>query len=232
MRLRHGLRSLVQEVDEQTRARYRRRLKLHGPSEHWRIVASESPTFQEDRFRVLVQMAQLSGKSIIDVGCGLGDLVKFLDSRGIRPRSYLGIDVVPELVAIAQEENPRYRFMVGNPLLQVFREKADVVSVIGVSNHRLKRINNYEYSKLLIQVCFEMAKELVMINMLSSYLTPKHRPDFQYFHYSPEQMFNICHQITPYVSLHHDFEPLPHNELFITLRRVPVGLARVTSEVE
>jgi hypothetical protein len=60
--------------------------------------------------------------------------------------------------------------------------------------------------------------------MLSSYLAPKHQSDPEYFHYSPERIFRLCQNITPYVSLHHDHSPLPHAELFVTLRKSPCDM--------
>ena len=52
---------------------------------------------QQKRFEVLCGISDLNNKVIMDVGCGLGDLKKFID-RKYKNVVYLGIDHVPEFI--------------------------------------------------------------------------------------------------------------------------------------
>jgi 2-polyprenyl-3-methyl-5-hydroxy-6-metoxy-1,4-benzoquinol methylase len=45
-------------------------------SVHW-----SDPQGQEIRFRVLSQIANLNGQNVLDVGCGLGDLLTFFEKK-------------------------------------------------------------------------------------------------------------------------------------------------------
>jgi predicted TPR repeat methyltransferase len=55
--------------------------------------------YQAVRFEVLRQMADLDGVTLLDAGCGLGDLCEFLTARNVRLRKYVGVDGVAEIVA-------------------------------------------------------------------------------------------------------------------------------------
>lgn len=61
-----------------------------------------TPDSQQIRFAVLSEIGDCSGCSVLDVGCGHGDLKPFLDTRyaGIR---YLGIDQQPEFLETARQ---------------------------------------------------------------------------------------------------------------------------------
>jgi SAM-dependent methyltransferase len=66
---------------------------------HWHSSAT-----QQERFRVLRALlpADLSGLSLVDVGCGLGDLHAYLAARGELPAAYIGLDVVEAMVQRAR----------------------------------------------------------------------------------------------------------------------------------
>ena len=50
------------------------------------------------RFEVLFRGLEPRGKTILDVGCGLGDLVPYLERRTDGDFKYIGIDVASKLV--------------------------------------------------------------------------------------------------------------------------------------
>lgn len=54
--------------------------------------------------------------SILDVGCGFGVLVGWLEATGWRG-GYLGVDVTPEFVAMARARHPGREFAVGDARL-------------------------------------------------------------------------------------------------------------------
>ncbi|MBI3714715.1 MAG: class I SAM-dependent methyltransferase [Betaproteobacteria bacterium] len=65
----------------------------------WRNADSQSK-----RFEVIASLADFTGSTVLDVGCGRGDLKAFLDQR-FADVAYLGIDQMPEFIADA---NARY----------------------------------------------------------------------------------------------------------------------------
>ncbi|NEX18142.1 MAG: class I SAM-dependent methyltransferase [Halochromatium sp.] len=81
---------------------YHHALALYGENAegmHWRSTES-----QQIRFQVLRGLlpSDLSGISLVDVGCGLGDLHAFLAARQDLPRQYIGLDAVEVMVERAQ----------------------------------------------------------------------------------------------------------------------------------
>lgn len=82
---------------EQVSAYYAERYRLHGDSARgvdWKDEAS-----QRLRFEVLARQVDWRGEpSVLDVGCGNGELLAFLRERGL-PVRYLGIDVCEDMVA-------------------------------------------------------------------------------------------------------------------------------------
>ena len=61
---------------------------------------------QEERFSALTSRVDLTrAKSVLDVGCGFGDLFPFLTERGFRGR-YVGIDFIDELLEVGRQAYP------------------------------------------------------------------------------------------------------------------------------
>jgi len=65
---------------------------------------------QITRFEVLNEIADLTGASVLDEGCGFGDLYPYLAERfpGI---TYTGIDINADAVAVARERYPAVLFV-------------------------------------------------------------------------------------------------------------------------
>lgn len=58
---------------------------------------------QEVRFESLIRVMGDPPESLLDVGCGSGDLLEYACRQGRPPKQYLGVDVVPEMIAWAKE---------------------------------------------------------------------------------------------------------------------------------
>jgi SAM-dependent methyltransferase len=65
----------------------------------------QSVKTQLDRFRVLRECLpeQLSDLSLVDVGCGFGDFLRYLQGQDAAPGRYIGIDIHERMVEIARE---------------------------------------------------------------------------------------------------------------------------------
>jgi SAM-dependent methyltransferase len=70
------------------------------------------------------------GSRVLDVGCGTGDIIAFL-----QPREGLGIDLSPEMVAIAQTRHPHLNFAVHDLMGEPFRGAFDFVVAVDVAEH-------------------------------------------------------------------------------------------------
>ena len=96
---------------------YRGLLARHGST--FRAYDCGSIVSQQARFRVLASMLTHPHASVLDIGCGVGDFVEWMptwpngDLTQHLDCRYHGIDVVPEMIAAAQDKHPQARFSVG-----------------------------------------------------------------------------------------------------------------------
>jgi trans-aconitate methyltransferase len=154
-------------MDEQSRARltelYRRSLDLHGPTARGQRWSTEES--QRERFRLLAQVGPWPGRSLADVGCGVGDLLSYL--RGRRwGGSYEGFDIVPEMVAAARrkQRGRRGRFSVRDVLAEGFPRTYDYVLASGTFN---LRIDDHErFFRRMIEAMYAACRRGVAFNVL------------------------------------------------------------------
>ncbi len=119
---------LQRSVDKQRRI-YRRLYERHGLSHralHWMNAEN-----QQRRFEVLFSIGDLQGARVMDLGCGLGDLLAFLLERGI-DCDYCGYDVVPEFIQQARRRFPGACFEERNILTRPPQERFDYVLASGL----------------------------------------------------------------------------------------------------
>ena len=160
---------------------------------HHSILDWSGADTQRARFQVLTKHVPLAGKTLLDVGCGLGDLAAFLRRKDISVQ-YTGIDVVDEMLAHARQVNPEDRFM----LADVFDsndetladEAFDVVFCSGTLNLNLG--NNIEFISQSLPRMYAKAREYMAVNFLhkrTAYIDPT------YFHYDPQEVLEVLNPL-------------------------------------
>lgn len=154
---------------------------------------------QQKRFAVLSQVMPLEGKSILDVGCGLGDLFKFLSQQQIACH-YTGIDIVHEFIAAASHNYPRATFL-HQDVFEVDRPY-DVVLCSGGLSFKVK--DNLNYYQSMIKVMYGLAKQAVAFNMLDNRI---HSDDDIYAAYSPIAIADFCDTVADRVQIVTDYLP-------------------------
>ena len=76
----------------------------------WREAGS-----QRTRFEIIAGCADFNDSSVLDIGCGTGDLKAFLDQQ-FKNLRYLGIDQMPEFIELASQryaDQPDTAFVLG-----------------------------------------------------------------------------------------------------------------------
>ena len=66
---------------------------------------------QDRRFRQMFERLDISGKNILDIGCGFGDLLDYLQREN--PDSsfgYSGVDLMKDIIEVAQTKHPGFEF--------------------------------------------------------------------------------------------------------------------------
>lgn len=172
-----------------------------------RTLGWKSQDDQVLRFKVLCDIADLRGASVCDVGCGLGDLVDYLEAR-FGAFSYTGIDISPSLVRKAAELHPRYEFVCANAF-EAALPRADFFLLSGALNFRVH--DNAALTRGVVERMFGAANKGVAVNFLSTYVNFQ-RP--HNYHHSPEEMFTYARSLTRWVTLRHDY-PLWEFSLYL-----------------
>jgi len=71
-----------------------------------------SPKSQATRFRALTRAYDFKGRTVLDAGCGRGDLLDFLIDSGVEPAHYVGLEAVDVLADAAEQRHPGGRAMI------------------------------------------------------------------------------------------------------------------------
>jgi SAM-dependent methyltransferase len=161
---------------------------------------------QEIRFDVLSQIGDLRNASVLDVGCGFGDLRSFLERRGI-PVRYTGLDLQPAFIEEARRRHPDDAFFCAD--IERFEPNSppDYVLISGTFNVKFRE-DQEDWVFGVLRRMFEISRRGVGINLLSTYYDPGHfRNDM--FYCEPERALSRAHAITRWVALRHDY--LPHD---------------------
>lgn len=133
----------------------------------WREAQS-----QRRRFQVLLQLGNLAGRSLLDAGCGHGDLKGFLD-RHCPGFTYIGIDHVPEFIEQAKARYgslPDTHFYRAD-FTQAQLPKVDYVIASGAFGYRCADAGHYFR---MISKLFEAANRALAFNMLDAAVFPRH----------------------------------------------------------
>jgi len=151
------------------------------------------------RFRELVKDVPLDGKSVLDAGCGMGDLLPYLYAKSTSFR-YLGVDKNPGFIEIAKKRYEGHSFKVGDP----FKDRVgdfDVVISSGVMNGNHK--DWLVKRKRMIEALFDQTKQVLSFNMAGG-LRPI--PNDSLIAYADAQeIFDFCKTLTPRLTLHTDY---------------------------
>lgn len=180
-------------------AHYRALFQRHGDSPE--AVQYTSRESQERRFAALAAIDDLNGKTILDYGCGTGQLGSYLKEQGIDV-TYAGVDIVPEFIDLCRDKFPGSRF---GTLDDFTGTEVDYVLIGGVFNNRMA--DNQGFYQSTIRRLFPMSRRGIAFNMMSAYVDYRD-PDL--FYEYPENTFAFMkREITPFVSLRNDYEVKP-----------------------
>jgi len=136
--------------------------------------------------------------TLLDVGCGQGDLFEFIETRGL-DLIYTGLDLCPTMVGYAKARFPDGTFQVQD-LLEYDKEH-DYVIAASVMN--LAVPDQKKYAQDVIRRMFQVARRGVAFNMLSDAYRDYERQKGLYY-YDPAEVTGFCLSLTPFLFLDHD----------------------------
>lgn len=168
---------------------YTKAYKEHGVSAkglHW-----NSKETQYKRFEVLTSfLSDLKKHSIIDVGCGFGEYLNYLEKVNIKPDIYLGIDCEEFILEIARKQFPKHVFLNCNILFNEI-PKADYIFCSGALNILPK-----SFFLKAIENCFKSCNKGFAFNFLTKESIHKLKK---------EEILNFCKLLTKKISIENNY---------------------------
>ncbi|MCC2631294.1 MAG: hypothetical protein K0S38_1103 [Candidatus Paceibacter sp.] len=148
---------------------------------------------QQTRFLILSQIANLNHQSVLDVGCGLGDLYDFLKKQNLEV-DYTGIDIVPEFIEKAKIRFPEVNFKVQS--MEDLDEQYDFVLASGVLSFKITDHKTFYFS--MIEKMFAASKKGLAFNMLNN---KTHIDDDTYAAYDTDEVMSFCKTLSDNVQI-------------------------------
>lgn len=210
----------LKEISKQTIERYSNRYKAFGKD--IKTLGWGNLEQQEYRFRNTLSSSDFSGKSVVDIGCGFGDYFNFLKKNSVEISSYSGWELNKDLLENLERSNnlnASFRVVdIGLDDLSIYSSKFNIGIMLGLINFNLQSQElNYEYSKKLIKNAFTIVKDVLVVDFLSTQLTPEYPKENFVFYHDPLKMLEFAFTLTPNVILKHDYAPIPQKEFMLFL---------------
>jgi len=178
---------------------YQKKFQEHGAT--FRGMGWGSKESQLKRFSVLGDIGCLKGASIMDVGCGVGHLLRWLEEH-TDFGSYLGVDINPKAIEQARNNYSHGCFRQLDLYQQNLEKTFDFVFASGIFTFR--ETQPYGFLEYMAEVMFSKAEKGLGFNILSEWSDNKEEGEF---YADPIKVLKICSNITTNISLRHDYHP-------------------------
>jgi SAM-dependent methyltransferase len=172
---------------------------------------------QRLRYQVLKELfiygKKGAGVSVLDVGCGFGDLYGYFKAEGLLSRhkiSYTGTDISPKILEVARKKYPDARFELKDILTDRQMPRFDYVFCSGALNIRTAdREEHLEFVKEMIFRMWDLAAYGAAINFLGEGMLPVADQDDvnsgRYFFFSPELVLSYVRFVCGRYILRNDY---------------------------
>ncbi len=150
----------------------------------YQILGWENRQAHLSRFQTLMKTVDLSGKTLLDIGCGLGTLYDYIAENKINVK-YTGVDILEEMIRRARERHKGIEFS----CIDIFDEKAvfdrefDVVFASGIFNLNLG--NNKRFIERALDRFFSVADQIIAFNLLHE---DSENKEERYFYSNPAEI--------------------------------------------
>ena len=185
-------------------ARYNERLKTYGY--HLKTLGwGGDRERQEKRFQVLMELQHFVSreiKSVLDVGCGFGDMGNYLATRYPHVQ-YTGIDINPLLIDEGKKRFPALDLRVGEVTGPVVGNiPYDLVCASGLFNYKLEHQDQLQYIKETLERFFALCNIGVSSDFMSTFV------DYQQeitYHLNEFEALKIAKGLSRRVVLRNDY---------------------------
>lgn len=185
---------------------YKQKFKEFGVSPQALQWKSKGAAHQ--RFRQFWAEIDFSDKSVLDVGCGFGEMGNFLTKR-YKNVTYKGVDMMAEFIENGKKIYPHLDLKIGNFMKQNKPEEFfDVVLCSGALNSNQGNYEkNMEFRKKAIKIMFESTKKVLAFNMLGGHPADKNKSESNIWYADSLEILEYCMTLTRRVILRHHYHP-------------------------
>ena len=156
---------------------------------------------QAVRFKNLTMVGELENCSILDVGCGFGDLYGYLLDSGLRVK-YTGVDINRNFIETARGIYPDAHFIEADFESQVIAGKYDWAFASGIFN--LKIEDNRTFIENSLKKMFKLSKKGIAADFLNA---KKGVKSGNLYYQDPVELSRFCDRLSGYVIVREDYLP-------------------------
>lgn len=189
-------------IDNTTKQGYQKSFKKYGVNP--KSLKWASAKAAKIRYEQIVKDVDFERKTILDVGCGFGDLFNFI-AKQTKNFEYVGIDIVPEFIEAAYNRNRKAEFLVGDYFSNPLSKKFDIVISSGTLNSNRK--NHMDYRKRAIKILFSHTKQILIFNMAGNHPQPENKKNWRIYYADSEKVGQYCATLTKNVVIREDYHP-------------------------
>lgn len=156
-----------------------------------------------ERFRYLVEIGVLPDDSVLDFGCGTGELLNYLQQRTGYRGAYTGYEISDEMLTLARTKFPDHRFENRDVLVDPPEQTYDYVLINGVFNNAVPGSDNRAFMFDVLRTLMPAVRKGLAFNALSRYVDYF---DSGLYYCDPAEVFRFCkEELSPLVTLRHDY---------------------------
>ena len=151
---------------------------------------------QEKRFERICEIAELQGKSLLDIGAGFLDLATYISNKKIALKSYTAIEPMPDFYDLGRTISNEIKSFKSEIFFDSWEsfdsnQKFDIVVAVGVFN--LVKVDNYQNLEDFILKFLKFTSKYLIISMLRANSTIEQKNlDESMFFYDDDMVSNLC----------------------------------------
>jgi len=150
---------------------------------------------QYARFKLLSQVGDMAKASVLDVGTGFGDFLDYAQEYALKIGLYVGVDIIPAIIEVAERKHPYDRFEVRDVTKVPFGDNA-FDFVIGSGLFALEDEQWTQSVVGMLNAMYKMAKKGIAVNFLKgNILSDNFRTTTE------KEVLDIAHKITDKVKV-------------------------------
>jgi len=165
------------------------------------------------RYQILLSEWNLKGASLLDVGCGFGDMYAFTVENNLQV-AYTGVDINQDLIDAGKEKYPEAHLKAKDVINATTENEYDFVVSSGV--HNLKLEDNWSFIKQTFDRFNALANKGFALNFISDKVDKEFKKDHIYYT-SPEDILRLAYRYSNRVVLRNDYMPFEFT-IFVDLR--------------